>query len=93
MRPSLLSLAIYNFGSLLLAVFSFGLNTGAGINPARDMGPRLLSALAGWPGTFSVSIQILSLHTVHYYHRERMFIEKNPGSSRRSRLTTLQVKL
>ena len=36
---------------------SFGLNSGAGINPARDMGPRILTALAGWPDTFTVSKQ------------------------------------
>jgi glycerol uptake facilitator-like aquaporin len=38
-----------------LVDFSFGLNAGAAINPARDLAPRALSALAGWPGTFSVS--------------------------------------
>jgi hypothetical protein len=40
-----------------LIFFSFGLNAGAAINPARDMGPRVLTAMAGWPGTFSVSAQ------------------------------------
>ena len=41
---------------LLLVDFSFGLNAGAAINPARDMGPRILTALVGWPDTFSVSM-------------------------------------
>lgn len=34
---------------------SFGLNAGAAINPARDMGPRILTALVGWPDTFSAA--------------------------------------
>jgi len=33
----------------------FGLIAGSAINPARDLSPRILSALAGWPQTFSVS--------------------------------------
>jgi glycerol uptake facilitator-like aquaporin len=34
---------------------SFGLNAGAAINPARDLAPRILSILAGWPAdTFKV---------------------------------------
>jgi len=28
---------------------SFGLNAGAAINPARDLAPRILSIMAGWP--------------------------------------------
>lgn len=37
---------------LLVAVIgmSFGLNAGYAINPARDLGPRLFTALAGWGG-------------------------------------------
>ena len=44
---------------------SFGLNSGAGINPARDMGPRILTALAGWPDTFTVSKQTKAKQNVH----------------------------
>jgi len=34
---------------------SFGLNAGAAINPARDLAPRILSIMAGWPEeTFKV---------------------------------------
>jgi len=34
---------------------SFGLNSGAAINPARDFSPRLLSFIAGWNSAFEVS--------------------------------------
>ncbi|EER12279.1 Aquaglyceroporin, putative [Perkinsus marinus ATCC 50983] len=33
---------------VLVIGLSFGVNTGYAINPARDFGPRLFSALAGW---------------------------------------------
>ena len=33
---------------------SFGLNSGAAINPARDFSPRLLSFIAGWNSAFEV---------------------------------------
>lgn len=31
---------------------SFGANTGYALNPARDLGPRLLSLIAGWDEVF-----------------------------------------
>ena len=35
---------------------SFGLNAGAAINPARDLAPRILSIMGGWPEeTFKVN--------------------------------------
>jgi MIP family channel proteins len=38
-------------GALVAAIgMSFGLNAGYAINPARDLGPRLFTALAGWGG-------------------------------------------
>lgn len=38
-------------GLLVAAIgMSFGLNAGYAINPARDLGPRLFTALAGWGG-------------------------------------------
>src|SRR5215475_9129703 len=36
-------------GFLVMAIgMAFGLNAGYAINPARDLGPRLFTALAGW---------------------------------------------
>jgi MIP family channel proteins len=36
-------------GALVVAIgMTFGFNAGYAINPARDLGPRLLTALAGW---------------------------------------------
>lgn len=36
-------------GALVVAIgMSFGFNAGYAINPARDLGPRLFTALAGW---------------------------------------------
>jgi MIP family channel proteins len=44
-------------GGLVLAIgVAFGFNSGYAINPARDLGPRLLTAVAGWgPGVFTAS--------------------------------------
>lgn len=38
-------------GLVVMAIgASFGFNTGYAINPARDLGPRLFTAMAGWGG-------------------------------------------
>ena len=47
-------------GFLVMAIgMSFGLNAGYAINPARDLGPRLFTAVAGWGG------QVFTAN--HYY--------------------------
>lgn len=44
-------------GLLVMAIgMAFGVNAGYAINPARDFGPRLFTALAGWgPGVFTAA--------------------------------------
>ena len=47
-------------GFLVMAIgMAFGLNAGYAINPARDLGPRLFTAIAGWGG------QVFTAN--HYY--------------------------
>lgn len=33
---------------VLLIGMTFGFNCGSAINPARDLGPRIFTAMAGW---------------------------------------------
>ena len=48
-QPPKSNLAPLVVGLLVAAIgMSFGANAGYAINPARDLGPRLLAALAGW---------------------------------------------
>ena len=44
-------------GGIVVAIgVAFGFNAGYAINPARDLGPRLFTAVAGWgPGVFSAA--------------------------------------
>ncbi|KAJ3605555.1 hypothetical protein NHX12_027600 [Muraenolepis orangiensis] len=42
-------LEAFTVGLVVLAVgLSMGFNSGYAVNPARDLGPRLFTALAGW---------------------------------------------
>ena len=45
MAPFLIGLIVLTMGTC------FGVNAGFGLNPARDLGPRIFTALAGWGGT------------------------------------------
>lgn len=40
-----LSIGVTDLG---LMIFAFGFNCGAPINPARDLAPRIFTAMAGW---------------------------------------------
>ncbi len=42
LKPLLIGIVLWAIGS------SFGINAGYGVNPARDFGPRLFTAMAGW---------------------------------------------
>jgi glycerol uptake facilitator-like aquaporin len=44
MGPLLVGLLVVGIG------VAFGFNAGYAINPARDLGPRLFTAVAGWGG-------------------------------------------
>jgi glycerol uptake facilitator protein len=48
-QPPKANLAPFIVGLVVVAIgISFGANSGYAINPARDLGPRLLAGLAGW---------------------------------------------
>jgi glycerol uptake facilitator protein len=50
--------------SVMTLVSVFGPVTGCGMNPARDLGPRLVTALAGWGGAAATSAWIYTLGPV-----------------------------
>ena len=56
--PALVGAAV----ATLVAVF--GPVTGCGMNPARDLGPRLVTALVGWGGAATISWWIYTLGPV-----------------------------
>lgn len=43
--PFLIGLIVFTLG------VTFGINAGFGVNPARDLGPRIFTSMAGWGGT------------------------------------------
>jgi glycerol uptake facilitator protein len=48
-QPPKANLAPFIVGLVVVAIgISFGANSGYAINPARDLGPRLLAGIAGW---------------------------------------------
>jgi len=50
-QPPQANLAPIVVGFVVVAIgLSFGANAGYAINPARDLGPRLFAAIAGWKG-------------------------------------------
>lgn len=40
--PIVIGLVVFTIGA------TFGFNSGYAINPARDLGPRIFTAMAGW---------------------------------------------
>lgn len=42
LKPFMIGLTFWGVGA------SFGINTGYALNPARDLAPRIFSAIAGW---------------------------------------------
>ena len=42
--PLVIGLVVFAIGA------TFGFNSGYAINPARDLGPRIFTAMAGWGG-------------------------------------------
>lgn len=42
LAPLLIGLIVMTMG------ITFGVNAGFGLNPARDLGPRIFTAMAGW---------------------------------------------
>ena len=50
-------------GAVLWAVgTSFGINCGYAVNPARDLGPRIFTAMAGWGKDVFVYVAIQTIH-------------------------------
>ena len=45
-EPFFAGITVFTIGS------SYGVNTGYAINPARDLGPRLFTQIAGWDNSF-----------------------------------------
>ena len=45
LAPLLIGLIVTTAGTC------FGINAGFGLNPARDLGPRIFTAVAGWGST------------------------------------------
>ena len=45
-EPLFAGITVFTIGS------SYGVNTGYAINPARDLGPRIFTQLAGWKNSF-----------------------------------------
>jgi len=45
LAPFLIGLIVFTMGT------SYGINAGFGLNPARDLGPRIFTSMAGWGGT------------------------------------------
>ena len=43
-EPFFVGVTVFTIGA------AFGINTGYAINPARDLGPRLFTLVAGWGG-------------------------------------------
>uniref|UniRef100_A0A8C3S9F4 Aquaporin 9 n=1 Tax=Chelydra serpentina TaxID=8475 RepID=A0A8C3S9F4_CHESE len=52
---------------ILLLTCSLGMNSGCAMNPARDLSPRIFTAIAGWGfEVFTMHSQIPGLHTLSW---------------------------
>lgn len=59
-------LEAFTVGFVVLVIgLSMGFNSGYAVNPARDLGPRLFTAIAGWGSEVFTSVDRFELLFLH----------------------------